>query len=102
MAEGDNSTNAIEQRSGGCRLRLLVAPRAGKSRIVGIHDHRIKIRVAAAPVDNAANDALVRLLASKLGVRKSDVRMISGHSSRRKTVHVSGITVEAVTRALSL
>ena len=102
MVEADGSTYPVEQRAGGSRLHILVAPWVSTTEVVGIHDGRIKIRVAAAPVDNAANDAIVRLLASNLGVRRSDVRIISGQSSRRKTVDVRGVTVDAAHGALGL
>ena len=102
VAEADGSTSPVEQRADSCRLRILVATRTGTSQVVGIHDGRIKIQVAAAPVDNAANDAVVRLLASNLGVKRTDVDIISGQKSRRKTVEVGGITQKAAHLALGL
>ena len=52
----------------------------------------LKIRLTAPPVDNAANEALVRFLAGVLGVPKSDIEILSGQTSRQKTLRISGIT----------
>jgi uncharacterized protein len=73
------------------RIDIYVQPRATRSEIVGLHDGVIKVRLAAPPVDGAANDALVEFLAERLHVRKSDVRVIAGHTSRRKVVEIDGV-----------
>jgi uncharacterized protein len=81
------------------RIDIYVQPRATRSEIVGLHDGVIKVRLAAPPVDGAANDALVEFLAERLHVRKSDVRVIAGHTSRRKVVEIDGVD-EATVAAL--
>jgi uncharacterized protein (TIGR00251 family) len=53
---------------------------------------RIRVRLTAPPVEGAANEALVRLLASRLQVPRSSVELVSGHSARNKTVVVAGVT----------
>jgi uncharacterized protein (TIGR00251 family) len=73
------------------RLRLRVSPGASRSEIVGRHGEAWKVRVAAPPESGKANDALVALLASTLGVSRSGVEIVSGHGSRDKTVVVSGL-----------
>jgi uncharacterized protein len=81
------------------RLQLLVQPRASRSRVLGEHGGALKIALAAPPVDGAANEALVELLADLLGVPRRQVSLVSGQSSRRKTVQVEGVDaarVEAV------
>ena len=60
------------------------------------------MRVAAPPVDGAANEALVRFLAERLGVPRSGVRVDSGTGGRAKTVSVDGIGLEAARRRLGL
>jgi uncharacterized protein (TIGR00251 family) len=71
-------------------LELQVQPGARRSQIAGLHDGRLKIRLAARPVDGAANDALIEILADRFGVRKKDVVIEAGATSRRKRVSVSG------------
>jgi len=73
------------------RIDLYVQPRAARSEVVGLHDGVIKIRLAAPPVDGAANDALVEFLADLFRVRKSSVRVVAGHTSRRKVVEIDGV-----------
>ena len=76
---------------GGVELRVLVQPRASRSRVLGEHGGALKVALAAPPVDGAANEALVELLADLLGVPRRQVSLVSGQSSRRKTVQVTGV-----------
>ncbi len=88
----------------GIRLRVLVQPRASKDAVVGLHDGRIKVAIRAAPVDGAANAAVVALLAKVCGVPVRAVEVASGEGSRRKTVVVEGdppALEAAVTSALA-
>jgi uncharacterized protein (TIGR00251 family) len=78
--------------AGGVLLEILVQPRASRTRAVGIHDGRLKVQLAAPPVDGEANAALVEFLAGVLGVRKGDVVLLRGETGRRKTVRVAGAT----------
>jgi uncharacterized protein (TIGR00251 family) len=74
------------------RLRLRVSPGAGATEIVGRHGDAWKVRIAAPPERGAANDAVVRLLADALSVRRSDVLLVSGHGAREKIVELTGLT----------
>ena len=76
-------------------------PRAAKSEIVGWLDGALKIRVAAVPQGGRANDALEKLLADTLGVRRSRVRVIAGHGSARKLVEIEGMDRGEIDRRLS-
>jgi uncharacterized protein len=78
--------------AGGAVLELLVQPRASRTRVVGEHDGRLKIQLAAPPVDGEANAALVEFLARALSVRRTDVAVVRGETGRRKTVRVAGVT----------
>jgi hypothetical protein len=80
-------------KSDGSRLLLEVyaAPRAARSRVAGLHDGRLKVHLAAPPVDGAANEELVRFLARELGLPRSAVSLERGASSRRKTVAIEGL-----------
>ena len=83
------------------RLQLRVAPGAARSAVVGRHGAAWKVRVAAAPADGKANDALVRLLADTLGVPQRSVAIVSGHTSRDKTVALDGIDNDEIERRLA-
>lgn len=82
------------------RVSVHVQPRATRSEIVGLHGAALKVRLQAPPVDGAANEALVTLLAERLGVARRAVSVVAGASSRAKTVEVEGTTEDAV-RALA-
>jgi len=75
-------------------------PRARATMVVGRHGDALKIRLAAPPVDGAANDELVRFLAEQLGVPRTAVTIAAGHTGRRKTVKITGIETAAALRAL--
>ncbi|MDY6948903.1 MAG: DUF167 domain-containing protein [Pseudomonadota bacterium] len=82
------------------RINVYVQPRASKTAIAGMHDGCVKIRLAAPPVDGAANAALVEFIAEQLGIAKSRVRITAGLASRRKTVAVDGVTAQQLAEAL--
>jgi uncharacterized protein (TIGR00251 family) len=67
-----------------------VVPRASRSAIVGEHDGALRIRIAAPPVDGAANDELVRLLSSAFNVPRNAIEILAGHNSKSKTLRVRG------------
>jgi len=90
----------VDPIEGGCRIRVRAQPRASRTEVVGLHGDALKIRVAAPPVDGAANAAILRLLAKSLGVPPSAVRLAQGGSGRTKTIEVSG--VDATTAAARL
>jgi uncharacterized protein len=69
---------------------------------VGLHGDEIRIRIAAPPVDGAANDALIRLVAERLGVPPSAVEVRGGAGARSKTLMVAGVTPAAATHRLGL
>jgi len=91
----------LREVPGGVVLEVLVQPRASRTRAVGEHDGRLKVQLAAPPVDGEANAALVDFLAGELGARRSDVTIERGDTGRRKTVRVAGVTAQAVRAALS-
>jgi uncharacterized protein len=73
------------------RLTIRLSPRASREEIAGERDGMLLVRVTAPPVDGAANEALVRLLAKRLRVAKGAVQIVSGDTSRTKTVEVDGL-----------
>ena len=72
-------------------LELHVQPGARITAAVGEHGGRLKLKIAAPPVDNKANAHLLAWLAAQLGVPKSAVRLVRGETSRQKTVVVCGV-----------
>ena len=86
----------LREVPGAVVLEVLVQPRASRTRPVGEHGGRLKIQLAAPPVDGEANRALAEFLADTLGVRKGDVTIERGETGRRKTVRVAGVGAAAV------
>lgn len=81
------------------RITVRVQPRASRTEVAGMQGENIRIRLAAPPVDNAANEALVEFIADALKIPKRQVRIASGATSRTKHVVMEGMTTE---RALEL
>lgn len=92
---------AIEARDGGVVVRVRVQPKASREAISGSLD-AIKVALTAPPVDGEANTALIILLAKRVGLPKSAVRLVSGEKSREKAVFLPAKTVEAVAEALGI
>ena len=90
----------LREVPGAVVLEVVVQPRASRTRPVGEHGGRLKIQLAAPPVDGEANRALVEFLAEALGIRKGDVTIERGETGRRKTVRVAGVAAAAVRAAL--
>jgi uncharacterized protein (TIGR00251 family) len=84
----------IEQqiRDGRLVFRVQVVPRSSRSEVVGEHNSALRVRLAAPPVDGAANDELIHVLAKTFKVSRSAVKILSGHSSRLKQVSIEGVT----------
>jgi len=74
-----------------------VLPRAKRAEIVGLHNGALKIKIAAPPVDDAANRAIVEFFAVLLGISRSKIAIISGNRSREKTLLIQGISPAAIT-----
>jgi uncharacterized protein (TIGR00251 family) len=84
------------------RLRVRVQPRASRTELAGPHGDALTVRIAAPPVDGAANEALVRFLADRLEVPRSAVRLEAGAAGRSKLVAVAGLTLGAAVHRLGL
>jgi len=85
-------------RDGRLVFRVQVAPRSSRSEIVGEHNGSLRVRLAAPPVDGAANDELIHVLARTFKVSRSAVTILSGHSSRLKQVSIKGVSASALDR----
>ncbi len=87
---------SVKSVPGGVTLPVRVTPRANKTQIAGEQDGVLKIKLAAPPVEGAANTALCEFLAGEFGLRKSAVTLVTGHTSRHKVVRLEGITADQV------
>lgn len=77
------------------RITVQVVPRSSKNSLAWEQDV-LKARLTAPPVDGTTNEALIALLAERLGLPKRDIRIVHGATSRRKMVEIAGITPEAL------
>jgi uncharacterized protein (TIGR00251 family) len=96
------SSGPITTSPAGIRLHLRVQPRASRDEVAGVAEGAVRVRLTAPPVDGAANDALVRFLATRLDISRSAVTLVSGHSGRTKVVEVDGLSAEEAARRLGL
>lgn len=94
--------SVLTPTGGGVRIAVQVQTRASRTELAGLHGEALKIRLAAPPVDGAANEALIRFLAETLGVPRAAVAISSGQSGRRKSVMVSGLGLAEVARLLKV
>jgi uncharacterized protein len=84
------------EKDGNLMFRVRVVPRASRSEIVGEHDGLLRVRVAAPPVDGAANEELIRTLARAFRVSRNAVEITVGLGSKLKNVSVTGQTADLV------
>jgi uncharacterized protein len=73
-------------------LIVRVIPRARKTEISGERDGALVVRVAAPPVEGAANDALIELFSSRLRVPRRAIQIVSGERGRLKRLSIAGVT----------
>ena len=99
---GPDPSAWISDTDEGTLLHLVIQPKASRSEVVGPHGEppRLKIRVAAPPVDGAANEELLHFLKKKLSVPASRIELVRGHSSRHKDVLCRGISAERALQSL--
>ena len=86
----------IAEQNGAVSFAVRLQPRASRDEIVGEYQGALKIRLTAPPVDDRANAALRKLLASRLKVPLSAVRIASGSRSRTKRVEIRGVTAAMI------
>ena len=98
----DGSDDPVSELDDGVMIALQVVPRASKSRVLGRHGDRVKIQLAAPPVDGAANAALIDLLAEVLACPRGAVEIVAGETGKRKRVRVRGVVAQVVRRSMGL
>ena len=72
-------------------IKIKVEPRSSKSGIVGLYGDALKVKLTSPPVEGKANKELVEVLAKECGIRKGDIEIVSGKSSKNKLVRIAGI-----------
>jgi uncharacterized protein (TIGR00251 family) len=90
----------ITAKDGKVSFAVRIQPRASRDEIVGEHQDALKIRLTAPPVDDRANEALRKLLASRLNVPLAAVRIASGERSRTKRIEILGVTAAMIQELL--
>ena len=91
----------ITSTTDGVELTVRVIPRARHTEISGERDGALVVRVAAPPVDGAANEALIAFFSAALRVPRRAIEIVSGERGRTKRIAIAGVTVEAVRRLTS-
>ena len=77
---------SIHKSPEGVAFKVLVQPRSSKNMITGLHGDALKIKLTAPPVDNAANKMCLKFLAKSLGISRTSIEIIAGHTSRHKQI----------------
>jgi uncharacterized protein len=92
----------IRQTPAGIELDVRVIPRARKDEIAGTRAGALLVRLAAPPVEGAANAALIELIAQRLDVPRKSVRIVGGERARDKRLEISGIAAAVAARRLGV
>lgn len=82
-------------------LAIKLHPRGSRDEVAGEAGGELKVKVTAPPVDGAANEALLRFLASHLGCPRGAVRLVRGQTARHKSVAVTGMSAGSVVKRLA-
>lgn len=90
----------FKESNGAVTFAVKVVPRASKNQVAGIEGDAYKIRLNAPPVEGKANDALIAFLADALSVRRAQIEIVTGHTSRHKVVRVRGVTAKQIEEKL--
>ena len=81
------------------RINVRVIPRSSKN-LIEWEEGGLKVRLTAPPIDGAANDALIALLAQCLGLHKRDIQIVHGMTGRHKIVEITGMAAEAIEKKI--
>ncbi|MBW2630678.1 MAG: YggU family protein [Deltaproteobacteria bacterium] len=88
----------VSETENGVVFSIRVIPRASRCELAGVQGDALKIRITAPPVEGAANKECIKFLSDMLGVKKSQIKIISGHKSKNKKVSISGINRKDIKR----
>ena len=76
----------FQETPDGVTFQVFVQPRSSKNAVVGRHGDALKVKLTAPPVEGAANKMCIQYLAKVLGLPKSGVEIVSGHTGRNKRI----------------
>ncbi|HFC46621.1 MAG TPA: YggU family protein [Dissulfuribacter thermophilus] len=93
-------TKFYDAKRNGIILRVHLQPRAKRNEIVGIHGDSIKIRLKAPPVDGKANEEARRFLAKVLGIKRQQVILKTGTTSRSKSFLIKDVDINTIENKL--
>lgn len=96
-----NEPAYLRELADGVLLSVKVQPRASKNEIGEPLGGELRIKVTAPPVDSAANEAVLRLLAEKLGCPRNQIELVRGGTSRHKVIKITGLAVSQIITHLS-
>ena len=91
----------VRREEGRVNVWVQVVPRASRNAILGEAEGVLRVAIKAPPVENAANEELVRFLGERLGIARRQITIVAGHRQRRKRIAIEGIGEEALRQALS-
>ena len=83
-----------------CKIDVRVQPKASRNQVDGFEDGTLRLRVTAPPADGKANTGVIALLAKTLGVSRSRLEIVRGHSSRNKVVSIDTLSEQEVRRRI--
>ena len=86
----------------GLTFAVRIVPRASRSEIAGEQSGALRVRIAAAPIEGAANQELIKLLAKSFKLPKSAVQIISGSTSKNKVVRIQGVDATKLQQLISV
>jgi uncharacterized protein (TIGR00251 family) len=90
----------IKETETGVTIEIKLHPRAGRDRLAGVINNRLKIDVAAAPIKNKANRSMIKLLSKTLKVPQKAIVIKRGTTSRNKLIEIRSISTEKVTKLI--
>jgi len=84
----------VKETERGLIFHIRVLPRSSRCEVVGVQDEALKIKITSPPIEGKANEECIRFLAAQFKIKKSQMEIIAGHKSRKKTVAVLGLKKE--------
>ena len=90
----------VSETENGVVVNIRVVPRASRCELAGVQGDALKIRITAPPVEGAANKECIKFLSDMLGVKKSQIKIISGHKSKNKKISILGISRKEIERVV--
>ena len=96
-----NNMVLLRESKKGLTFDIQVIPHASRAEIAGVQEGALKVKVTAPPVEGAANEACIKLLAKELGLKKSQMEISCGAKSRNKTVVIKDISKKELEKKIN-